>query len=351
MPKGFRETLYVKDDDYRLSFLYANFVTLTNLDENDWNKIRDYRMTPMYVSVHATNPEVRRKVLKNPRSGQIIDQLKMLASWDIQCHTQLVVTPGINDRAELDRSIRELSELRPDVLSIGVVPVGLTRWRDRLAPLQVFTPETAAETIDQVGAWQKKFEAESDTPFVFMSDEFYLVAGRPFPSYRHYRNFPQLENGIGMSRLLYTEFNRRASRLPSRLAQKRRVLVVTGMLAGQVLAPVVERLNRIENLEVKLVPVVNDWLGDTVTVAGLLGGADLTRAIRQHGEGMDVALIPDICLKEGKVFLDDTTLDAMQASAPCPVQPIPVRASAFIAAATGATEQKRTMRDLKWAPV
>ncbi|HEY4001780.1 MAG TPA: DUF512 domain-containing protein [Candidatus Xenobia bacterium] len=349
MPKGFRPTLYVKDDDYRLSFLYANFVTLTNLDDNDWRKIREYRMTPMYVSVHATNPEVRRRILKNPRSGQILDQLRTLSSWGIQYHTQLVVTPGINDGEELDRSIRELAEL-PDTLSIGVVPVGLTRWRDRLAPLSTVTPALSRAIIAQVKRWQTRFEAERGTPYVFLSDEFYLLANQPFPSYQHYRDFPQLENGVGMARLLTTEFNRRQRTLPTRLAHPRKIVIATGVLAARILQPLIERLNRIENLHNEVIAVQNDWLGHTVTVAGLLGGVDLTHALETRDA--DLALIPDICLKDGKVFLDDTTLDAMRAQVRIPVQPVPVRASALIAAALGVPEKKTsTARDLKWAAV
>ncbi|MHB2021513.1 MAG: DUF512 domain-containing protein [Candidatus Xenobia bacterium] len=347
MPKGYRKTLYVKDDDYRLSFLYANFVTLTNLDDNDWAKIRDYKLTPMYVSVHATNPSVRRRILKNPRAEKIMEQLQMMASWGIKMHTQLVVTPGINDREELDRSIEDLARMYPDVLSIGVVPVGLTKWRDRLEELQTVDTAKAGEIIDQVAVHQQRFEEKWGIPFVYNSDEFYLVAGRPFPPYRHYRDFPQLENGVGLTRLLRTDFNRRAHRLPDSI-RKRRVAILTGTLGNQVLEPIVTRLNRIRGLRVDLVRVDNDWLGHTVTVAGLLGGEDLIRAA--NAQEVDVVLIPDICLKEGKVFLDDITLVEMRERVSKPVEVVPVRASALIAAVLGEPERRGRTRDLKWAP-
>ncbi|MBM3463948.1 MAG: DUF512 domain-containing protein [Armatimonadetes bacterium] len=336
MPRGYRETLYVKDDDYRLSFLHGNFVTLTNLDDEDWTKIRKMHLTPMNISVHATNPRVRRQILKNPQSERILDDMKRLAKWGIEMHTQIVVQPGLNDGEELDRSIREIAAFYPDVLTLSVVPVGLTKWRDSCNPVYPVTREMALETIAHVKGYQRMFEEDLGFPFVYLSDEYYLLAGHPFPPHAHYGDYPQLENGVGLCRLLITEFNRRRRYLPSELDKPRRVLLVTGASGGQVLPSIVERLNQIHNLEVRLVVVPNDFLGHSVTVAGLLGGRDMLAAMQRAGEA-DAALIPAVSLREGDdaVFLDDFRLDDMRKALPFPVIPTDGRGAALIAAVLG----------------
>lgn len=335
MPKGYRPSLYIKDDDYRLSFLHGNFVTLTNLDARDWNKIRDMHLTPMNISVHATNPQVRRQILKNPQSMRILDDMRRLASWGIQMHTQIVVQPGLNDGAELDRSIRDIRAFHPHVETLSVVPVGLTKWRDKCAEVTEVTPHLARQIVRQVGAYQRQFQAELGYPFVYLSDEFYLLIEQPFPANHHYGDYPQLENGVGLCRLLITEFNRRRRFLPDSLPHKRRVVVATGTSGSKVLPPLIARLNQIRNLQVEMVTVPNDFLGHSVTVAGLLGGRDILGALRRHMPA-DAALIPSVSLREGDgVFLDDFRLEALQSALPCPVTPVDARGGDFIAAVLG----------------
>lgn len=343
MPRGYRKTLYVKDDDYRLSFLHGNFVTLTNLDQDDWNKIRQMHLSPMHISVHATNPEVRRRILKNPQSESILEDLERLRRWGIQMHTQIVVQPGLNDGAELERSIREVRSFHPHVETLAVVPVGLTKWRDRCTPISAVSIELAREIIRQVQAWQRKFEAEIGSPFVYLSDEFYHIADHPLPPHSHYGAYEQLENGVGLSRLLITEFNRRVRWLPGRM-EPRRVLVVTGASGGKVLPQMVERMNQIENLRVDLTVVKNDFLGHSVTVAGLLGGRDMLSAMQKAGPHYDAALLPSVSLREGDgVFLDDLRLEEMRGALPFPVVPTDARGADFIASVLGSPLQSRRM--------
>lgn len=347
MPRGYRPTLYVKDDDFRLSFLHGNFVTLTNLDEADWQKIRDMHLSPMHISVHATNPVVRRQILKNPQSEQIMEVLGTLASWDIQMHTQIVVQPGLNDGDELDRTIREVATFHPHVESLAIVPVGLTRWRDRCAPLNPVTPDMARATIAQVKKWQRRFQDDLGSPFVWLGDEYYLKAGHPLPSHAHYGEYPQLENGVGLCRLFVTEFNRRKRHLPQALPHPRRVLVVTGASGSQVLPELLLTLNHIENLDVELAVVANDFLGHSVTVAGLLGGRDILAALQAHAAA-DAALIPAVSLREGDgVFLDDFRLEEMQAALPYPLIPCDTDGGDFIRAVLG---QPITSRRLGLCP-
>lgn len=346
MPRGYRPTLYVKDDDYRLSFLHGNFVTLTNLDDSDWRKIREMHLSPLHISVHATNPAVRRKILKNPQSEAIMEDLERLKSWGIQMHTQIVVQPDLNDGDELERSIREIAAFYPHVETLAVVPVGLTKWRDRAAPVQEVSPALAARIIAQVERWQRKFEAELGFPFVYLSDEFYLLIDRPLPPNRHYGAYDQLENGVGLSRLLLTEFNRRTRYLPRSLSQPRNVLVVTGASGGKVLPSLVTRMNEIGGLQVDMRVVLNDFLGHSVTVAGLLGGRDMLAAMQQEASrrAYDAALIPSVSLREGEgVFLDDFRLDAMRAALPFPVFPTDARGADFIAAVLGTPMTSRRL--------
>src|SRR5215469_1492765 len=214
LPLGMRETLYIKDDDYRYSFLFGNFITLSNLKEQDWKRLEEQRLSPLYVSVHTTNPELRRKMVDGPRSGEIVPQLQRLGALGITSHTQLVLCPGINDSDELERSITELAALRPTVASISVVPVGLTKYNNLLKvgdlpAMRTFTGPEALRVVDLVQRRQERFAAEPGAdrmPFVYLSDEWYFTTGCPFPPAHHYGDFAQLENGVGMTRKLLDEW-------------------------------------------------------------------------------------------------------------------------------------------------
>ncbi|TLM97967.1 DUF512 domain-containing protein, partial [bacterium] len=274
MPAGMRKTLYIKDDDYRLSFLQGNFVTLTNLKPADIERILQLKLSPMYVSVHTTNPELRRQMLGSRNAGKIMDQLTRLAVGGISFHTQIVLCPGFNDGAELERTISDLAGLGPAVLSIAVVPVGLTSKRANLPVLRMLTTVEANRLIAQVRPYQERYRKQSGEALVYLADEIYLLAGLELPPAEHYAGFPQLENGVGLTRLFYDSFSGEAASLPEKLAVQKKISLVTGRSGAMVLKPVAERLNRVHNLSIEVKPITNRFFGETVTVAGLLTGQD-----------------------------------------------------------------------------
>jgi putative radical SAM enzyme (TIGR03279 family) len=304
-PKGVRRELLIKDDDYVFSFVHANFITLTNLSEADFQRILDERLSPLYVSVHATDPAVRVRLMKNPKSGLILQQIDRLAEAGIEVHTQLVVCPGINDGDVLVRSIEELAARHPCVRTISVVPVGLTKHRERLPQLRAFTREDAVAAIDLVHAHQERLRKSKKTRLVYAADEMYVLADREVPAAAAYEGFPQYENGIGMLRDLIDRWGDARDDVRPRGRARERVALVTGTSA----APTLRRLLASRppaDVDATLCVVVNEYFGDTVTVSGLLVGADIEAALRRHGE-FDRVLLPPNCLKEGEVFLDDRT--------------------------------------------
>ena len=310
MPPNMRKSLYVKDDDYRTSFLNASFVTLTNISDAELQRIINQKLSPLYVSVHTTNPELRRKMMTNPKAADIIHQLNALTAAGIEMHTQVVLVPGVNDGKELDRTIKELSQFWPQVRSLAVVPVGLTKYREGLAPVRVFNREEALEVVKQIEKWQQKFRAEFDYPFVFASDEFYIEAEVPIPPDEYYADYPQTENGVGMTRIFLDQWADAERHLPLKLDQAKKVSVVTGVSAHGIIKPIVERLNQIEGLDVTLYCVPNRYFGETVTVAGLLTGSDLLYHLKDKDLG-ELLLIPHAMLKDQteNVFLDDIAVD------------------------------------------
>ncbi|HEX7077567.1 MAG TPA: DUF512 domain-containing protein [Candidatus Eisenbacteria bacterium] len=309
-PKGVRRELLIKDDDYVFSFVHGNFITLTNLSETDFQRILDERLSPVYVSVHATDPEVRVRMMKNPKSGLILRQIDRLAAGGIDLHTQMVVVPGMNDGEVLERSIRDLSERHPRVQTIAVVPVGLTKHRGRLPQLRTFTREDATRALDLVHGFQREFLKQWKTRLVFAADEMYVLAGAEIPPARAYEGFPQHENGIGMLRQTMDAWAAGAEGIAARNGKRERVAVVTGTSA----APTLERLLRDHpprGVEASLCVVANEYFGDTVTVSGLLVGADIEAALLRHPP-VDRVLLPSNCLKEREIFLDDGTRSALR---------------------------------------
>lgn len=321
---GMRSTLYIKDDDYRYSFLFGNFITLTNLKELDWQRLDEQKLTPIYVSVHTTDPDLRRKMVDGPRAGDIIGHIKRLGDIGITCHTQLVLCPTINDGEHLDKSIRDLTELRPLVESISVVPVGLTKYNNmikmgELPPLRHFTRDEADALIEQVEVHQRRFEAEYEDgyPFVYLSDEWYYLTGREFPPARHYGNYAQIENGVGMTRYLIEQWKAGQRRLPRKMNQPRKVTLVTSAMARPVIEGFASDLRAIPNLEVQVVPIINQFFGPEVTVAGLLCAQDVLKTLNEQESLGDLVLLPRVMLdNEGKRFLDDVTVEEFQASLP-----------------------------------
>lgn len=331
LPLGMRESLYIKDDDYRYSFLFGNFITLTNLKDADWRRLEEQRLSPVYVSVHTTNPDLRRKMVDGPRSGEILDQIRRLGDLGISCHTQLVLCPEINDGDELERSISDLAALRPIIESISAVPVGLTKYNNMLKteglpPMRSFRVDEAKDVIARVERWQRQFAAEPGArgmPFVYLSDEWYYVTKRPFPPARHYGSYAQIENGVGMTRKLLDDWRAARKTLPEALPARRRVGIVTSAMARPVIERMARDLRRIGNIEVRVMPIANRFFGPIVTVAGLLCGQDVLDQTRdQCGDftGADLLLLPRVMLDNaGKRFLDDVTVEDFRAQAPAPV--------------------------------
>ncbi|OPX90466.1 MAG: Radical SAM superfamily protein [Pelotomaculum sp. PtaB.Bin104] len=318
MPPGMRPTLYVKDDDYRLSFWTGNFITLTNLSHNDLHRIAQQRLSPLYISVHTTNPALRERMLGNKRAGMISDQLKYLAKAGIEMHTQVVLCPGLNDEQELERTINDLAGLWPAVSSMAIVPVGLTRFRQGLYPLRPFTRDEETRLVHWVGEKQDEFLTRLGNPFVFASDEFYLSSGQKIPSVERYAGFPQLENGVGLTRLFWDEWEAVMTSLP-REAPGLKVTLATGRLGEQVLKPVVDRLNAIKGLEVAIKRVDNRFFGEEITVAGLITGEDLLVQLCPDEIG-DLLVIPAVMLKrDSDIFLDGMTLTELREQMKVPV--------------------------------
>ena len=317
-PKGVRRELLIKDDDYVFSFVHGNFITLTNLSEAEFQRILDERLSPLYVSVHATDPEVRVRMMKNPKSGRILADIDRLAAGGIDLHTQLVIVPGMNDGEVLNRSLRELSDRYPRVQTIAVVPVGLTKHRGRLPQLRTFTREDAIRTLEEVHRFQAALRKQHRTRVVFAADELYVLAGEEVPPARAYEGFPQLENGIGMLRQTIDAWSAGKDDVVPRNGRREKVAIVTGTSA----APTLERLLAARppaGVEASLCVVTNEYFGDSVTVSGLLVGADIEAALRRHGP-VDRVLLPPNCLKEREIFLDDRTRSDLERAIGAPVQ-------------------------------
>jgi len=325
LPHGMRSSLYIKDDDYRYSFLFGNFITLTNLKDHDWQRLDEQKLTPLYVSVHATDPELRRKMVDGPRAGDIIDHIKRLGDMHISCHTQLVLCPTINDGVHIDRSIHDLAELRPIVESISVVPLGLTKYNNMiktgdLPPMRHYTRTEAEVIVDQVEAHQRTFAASDPEgyPFVYLSDEWYFLTGRDFPPAEHYGIYAQIENGVGMTRFLIEQWSRAQRRLPPSVHEARRITIVTSIMAQPIIEGLAQDIRKVEGLEVLVKPIVNQFFGAEVTVAGLLCGQDVLaelQTLQENGALGDLVLLPRVMLdNEGMRFLDDVTVEEFTAA-------------------------------------
>jgi putative radical SAM enzyme (TIGR03279 family) len=308
-PKGMRRSLYVKDEDYRLSFTHGNFVTMSNMSDADLDRIVEQRLSPLYISVHTTDDKLRRCMLRNEKLAPIVPRIRFLTERGITVHTQVVLCPEINDGAALDQTIDQLSELYPGVNNLAVVPVGLTRYRDHLPNLRTYTNDEAGAIINRVEKRQRQFLKTLGSRFVWAADEFYVQAGRPFPSLASYEEMAQFENGVGMAREFITRFNRRRTRL-GKLSTRRRALFLTGHSAfpfwQSELQPYLKKQFR---LKLEVAPVVNHFWGEKVTVSGLLTGQDLLRTARSKDDTYDVCVLPPNCLNHEDLFLDNLSLE------------------------------------------
>ena len=313
MPPGMRETLYFKDDDSRMSFLFGSYVTLTNLTEHDVSRLIEMHISPVNVSVHTMNPELRVKMMKNKHAGECLSILKRLADAGIKLNTQLVLCPGINDGKELEYSLSELEKLLPSIQSIAAVPVGLTKFRENLPALRTYTPQEARETIEIVDSFGERCLEKYGVRLAFCADEFYLTAGMPIPDEEYYEDYPQLENGVGLWRNLLEEFSFALTESSFEKDIERHVSIATGVAAY----PLLVRLCRLVSEKYPLVKadvfeIKNDFFGHSVTVAGLVTGKDLISQLKAklHAETL---IIPSVMLRsEGDVFLDDVSLEDVE---------------------------------------
>ena len=322
MPAGLRDTLYVKDDDYRLSFLYGNFVTLTNLTEADFQRIRRLHLSPLYVSVHTTDGPLRERLLGTPRAAKIIEQLQRFADAGIEMHTQVVLCPDHNDGEYLTRTIRELAALRPEILSLAIVPVGLTRFRTSCQPLRTFSAIEAAKIVAEVADWQQQFRAESENSFVYLSDEFYLKAGLPLPADNVYDDYPQLENGIGLVRSFITDWQLTGG-CSDLVVEHASVDSPVVVVAGTAFAPILSEMLLPVSAAVQVEAVVNRFFGPAVNVSGLLTGNDIAAHVRSLAKPLQRLIIPATTLRKGTtVFLDGMTLDELERILAVPVQAV-----------------------------
>ena len=312
LPKGMRSTLYFKDDDSRLSFLQGNYLTLTNMSEHDIDRIIQYKLSPINISFQTMNPELRCKMLHNRFAGEIFDKVKRLKDAGIIMNGQIVLCRGVNDGAELERSIRELTAYMPQLESVSVVPVGLTRYRDGLYPLEPFTKEDACEVLDLIHGWQEKLYKEWGNHFIHAGDEWYILAERPIPEEKTYDGYLQLENGVGMVRLLEEEVVQTLAGMTGDDRKLHRT-IATGELAAPFLRKHVESVRKkYPNVDIQVLAIKNEFFGGKITVAGLITGADLISQLKGKDLG-DRLLLTNHMLKSGEpVFLDDVTVDDVQ---------------------------------------
>lgn len=317
LPKGLRKPLYVRDDDYRLSFAYGNFATLSNLKDRDIARILEYRLSPLYISVHATPWEARKVLLNNPRVPNIVEQLTRLAEGGIQFHCQMVIVPGLNDGDVLEQSLTDLWALGDAVMSVAVVPVGLTQFSHLYTGKSM--DQAMAETLlRHVDRWAGRGNAERGTPWVFGSDELYLLAARELPGAEYYVDFPQIENGVGSVAALRQRLQEGLAELPR--LEGRRIGVVTGVSMSGIMPELLRALHEQTGAHFELIITTNSLFGPTTTTAGLLVAADIRRALADRKD-LDLALIPAECINDSGVFLDDESFIALREQLPMPVFP------------------------------
>ena len=300
-----RKTLSIKDGDYILSFLYGNFITLTNLTDEDFRRIKNFHLSPLYISIQAMRPDTREKLLRTPLAKNIQTQLDKLESCGVECHTQIVLCPNLNDGAELDYTITELLK-RKNILSLAIVPVGITKYRRDKFQLSQFDKIDAEKVISQVEQYQKKLRADIGKTFIYLGDEFYFLADKKIPPANYYDDFPQIENGIGMTRNFIEEF---------KSAEKFRTnkKISVDVIAGTSFAKVLKNLAAELDSDIRILPTVNKFFGATVNVSGLLTGRDIIAELEKNFRECDKILIPATALRTGEdIFLDDVTLEDMQ---------------------------------------
>lgn len=353
LPKGMRETLYFKDDDSRLSFLQGNYVTLTNMGDEDVERIITYRLEPVNISFHTMNPELRCRMLQNRFAGDALKKAERFYEAGIRMNGQIVLCKGINDGGELEASIRELSRYLPYLQSVSVVPVGLTDHREGLYPLEPFTREDAGEVLDLIHGWQEKLYREQGTHFIHAGDEWYLMAGRGLPEAENYDGYLQLENGVGMVRLFREETEEALREYQKAQAGTaavaggqgsagtgRKVTIATGMLAAPILREAADEISAVcPGVEIQVIPVENRFFGEQITVAGLLTGQDIKEQLSGRELGEELLLTENMFRDGEEVFLDDMTAEELSGALQVPVTIVKSDGKAFLMAVLGLKEE------------
>ncbi|WP_255547748.1 DUF512 domain-containing protein [Crassaminicella indica] len=312
LPKNMRKTLYFKDDDSRLSFLQGNFITLTNMSDYDLEKIIRYRISPINISIHTTDPELRVKMLNNKHAKNIYERLQKLANAGISMNGQIVLCRDINDKENLDKTIKDLSNLYPNIHSLAIVPVGITKFREGLYPLTIFDRESATQVIKQVEEWQNHLLKKINTRFVYLSDEFYVLANKKLPDYDEYEGFPQIENGVGLMTKFEDEMINYLKKLSARNIEKK-VSIATGKSAKAFISRLCKEIEKkFHGLKINVFEIKNKFFGETITVAGLITGTDLIEQLKD--EDLGEALIISSCMlkRDEPIFLDDLSVEDLE---------------------------------------
>lgn len=314
-PKGLRKSLYVKDDDYRLSYLQGTYITLTNLTNEDKTRIQNLHLGPLFVSIHTTNPKLRAEMLKNPNAAGILDELKWLKKYQIPIHAQIVLCPNYNDGVELENTLNDLAKFKDIILSIAIVPVGITKYRkEEILPV---TKKIAQETLSQIENFNEKVKKQ----LAMASDEFFLLANEPIPGKKYYGNFSQIEDGVGSFRLVLDDFEKRKNKLPKKLKNRKSFHLITSKSAGYVFKEIAKTLNRIENLTFNLVEVESNFWGEKINVAGLIVARDIIDQLMPIKKDIDTIIIPSVMLQPlSQSFLDDLTVTDLKKALECEVE-------------------------------
>ncbi|AEY66705.1 DUF512 domain-containing protein [Clostridium sp. BNL1100] len=337
LPKGMRETVYFKDDDSRLSFLTGNYVTLTNIKNEELERIIHYRMSPINVSVHTTNPDLRKFMLGNRFAGDVMDKIRMLTDNGIEVNCQIVLCRDINDHHELDKTIDDLCQLYPSINSVSIVPVGISRHRENLFELKPFDMESSANVINQVHKWQNKLLQERGSRVIYLSDEFYINAGIDIPKYKEYEGFPQIENGVGMVALLRQEVKEALKNKKKHImSTQRKVSLVTGRLVYKNILQLVDEIKNVySGLEVNVYDIENDFFGPYVTVTGLLTGQDIVKQLKGRDLGQELLISRNMLRAGEHVFLDDYTVERIEVELDIPIRIVDSSGSDFVNALIG----------------
>lgn len=318
-PEGLRKSLYIKDDDYRLSYLQGTYVTLTNLTQKDRERIEKLHLGPLYVSVHTTNPELRVKMLSNPRAANIIEDLKWLKKADIPIHAQIVLCPGYNDGQELERTLSDFAKFKSIIESVAIVPVGITKFHQN--GLKTLTKSNALHVIKQVEEFNKKVKKQ----LAMASDEFFLKADYPVPEKKYYGNFAQIEDGVGALRLLMDDFEKNRKKIPLSVKKPKEIIFATTPSAAKLVGCIADELNKVKNLQCSVIELKNNFFGDNVIVAGLITGNDLICQLKEKSKELNIknVIIPSIMLRPfTEDFLDNVTLKEVEQALECKVFPI-----------------------------